>query len=314
MQIMKTPTVKLPVIEILKEAPRLIAENFRALLFQLLPILTVGALALAGLALLMLAIDTPNINMTDETWRTLFFGLLLLLLMTWLIATVACHRIFLFGPIAGKLPFFHWPWRELWFGFWLILIPLLSFLICLPVYFLATFLISATHMFPATDSTIKQLVLIASMVPFAWVYARLSLVFPAAAIGELNIGINQAWNLSRHNGWRLTILMSIVPACSGILLSLLPETGVVAAVIGFVAGLLTWLLEIAILVCAYRKLGGVVYLPAPAPGTFTPGEQRGKADPVDYTRYALAANIAGDSGSSVDCSAGGGSAGCDTGE
>jgi hypothetical protein len=318
MQTMKTPTVKLPVIDILKEAARLIAENFGALVSQLFPILVVDVLALVGLAVLMIFNDSPGFKLTEWPWRAVFIGLLLLLPFTWLIATVGFYRIFLFGPVAGRLPFFHWPWRELWFGLWLILIPFLSALICLPVYCLAALLTNPIHMLPTTFTAINPLVLIPALLPFVWVNARLSLVFPAAAIGELNIGINQAWNLSRHNGWRLTLLLSIVPVCYRILLSLLPETGVVAAVIGCFAGLLTGLLEIAILVCAYRKLGGVVHLPAPAAGTCAPDEQSGKADPVDFTRYALAANIASDSGSSVDCSAGGGnagggSAGCDSG-
>jgi len=55
-----------------------------------------------------------------------------------------------------------------------------------------------------------------SMIPIIYSLFRISLIFPAIAVGE-KASLKWAWNISRNNGWRLAIIIGILPIAIEIL-------------------------------------------------------------------------------------------------
>ncbi len=49
-----------------------------------------------------------------------------------------------------------------------------------------------------------------SMIPVVYSLFRISLIFPAIAVGE-KASLKWAWNISRNNGWRLAIIVGALP-------------------------------------------------------------------------------------------------------
>lgn len=61
------------------------------------------------------------------------------------------------------------------------------------------------------DDWLPWLLFWGPMIPGAYLLARVSLVLPMVAIGRA-ASLSSAWAISRHNGWRLAIVVGLLPA------------------------------------------------------------------------------------------------------
>ena len=91
--------------------------------------------------------------------------------------------------------------------------------------------------------------------PALYLVARLSLVFPATAI-DRPASLRWAWRTSRGNGWRLVVVVTVLPWLVSHLVGLLYRDEATAAevVLLTVTGTALFALEIAALSVAYREL------------------------------------------------------------
>lgn len=166
---------------------------------------------------------------------------------------VACHRLVLLKsrPLAG-IPWPRWSWRESRFLFWIIslwLIYLVIWWICMAV---------AANVWPRVGGDMVasfKLIEFAGSIPALYVLARLSLVFPATAI-DRPASFKWAWRASRGNGWRLVVVVTVLPWLVSRLVGLLyrDEPTVAETVVLAVLGTALFALEIAALSVAYREL------------------------------------------------------------
>ena len=164
---------------------------------------------------------------------------------------VTCHRLVLLpsGRVRGiQSP--RWSARESRFLFWVITL----WIVYLVVWWVGM-LVSA-NLLP-NDQVAGWLKVIESLasVPALYLIARLSLVFPATAIDQ-PAGLRWAWRASRGNGWRLVVVVTVLPWLVSHLVGLLYRDEATAAeiVLLTVFGTALFALEIAALSVAYREL------------------------------------------------------------
>ena len=185
-------------------------------------------------------------------WQGFFlYGGLFALFFT--LFAVACHRLVLLRsrPLSA-IPRPRWSWRESRFLLWIVtvwLIYLAVWWVCIAV---------AANVWPRLggDFTASvKLIEFAGSIPALYVLARLSLVFPATAI-DRRPSFRWAWQASRGNGWRLVVVVAVLPWIVSHLVGLLyrDEPTVAETVLLTVFGTTLFAFEIAALSVAYREL------------------------------------------------------------
>jgi hypothetical protein len=165
---------------------------------------------------------------------------------------VTCHRLVLLEPRRlGGIPSPRWSQRETRFLFWVVTL----WIIYMAVWWLA--LLVAGNVLPRSAGPQGWFDLIqhVAKLPALYVLARLSLVFPATAI-DRPAGLKWAWRTSRGNGWRLVVVITVLPWLLSHLVGLLYRDEATAAeiVVLTVLGTAVFALEIAALSIAYREL------------------------------------------------------------
>ena len=122
---------------------------------------------------------------------------------------VTCHRLVLLDAASvASRPVPRWSWRETRFFYWLIGI----WMICWGAGIAAmTLIINLATMVigPSSDGWFSEARYLAS-VPAYYLFARLSPIFPATAI-DAKVDLKWAWKLTRGNGWRLFVVVAILP-------------------------------------------------------------------------------------------------------
>jgi hypothetical protein len=186
-----------------------------------------------------------------EGWWLFFLHCGLFALFFTLFA-VTCHRLVLLQPgWRGGIPVPRWSWREARFFYWVVTL----WIAYLVVWWLG--LLVAGNVWPR-DGNMRgwfDLIQFAASVPALYVVARLSLVFPATAI-DRPAGLKWAWRTSRGNGWRLVVVVAVMPWLVSHLVGLLYREVPTAAevVLLTVLGTALFAVEIAALSVAYREL------------------------------------------------------------
>ena len=228
--------MKLPVAEILAEAFHFPWRHRRDFASGI-------AVPLTGLMTLLIAWQYCQ----PDDFAALGYGVYVLLyffLFAWL--AVGCHRLVLLKPDARSTDM-KWSRRESRFLVWLIGLTLLLWIVTLLLH----------GVLSAFQSTLSggSLALLAQVaqLPGWYVFARLSLVFPAIALDH-RTDFGHAWNLSERNGGRMFLLVCLFPwaldtAC-GLLLSQ-ADSHLSSIVYGIAAPLL-FVVEICALSLAYR--------------------------------------------------------------
>ncbi len=167
---------------------------------------------------------------------------------------VTCHRLVLLdaASVASRsVP--RWSWRETRFFYWLVGI----WLICWGAGIAAMTLIlnlAIMAMGPPSDGWFSEAQYLAS-VPACYLFARLSPIFPATAI-DRTVDLKWAWKLTQGNGWRLFLVVAVLPWLISAVVGLLYRGNATAVetVILTSLGSALFAVEIAALSLSYREL------------------------------------------------------------
>ena len=165
---------------------------------------------------------------------------------------VTCHRLVLLDPRSVPTrP--RWSWRETRFLAWIIVIGL-AFAAALAV--LATPILNIlmwSGMGP--HDTRFEWSLYCGQILALYITSRLFLVFPATAI-DRRVNFKWAWSLSKNNGWRLVIIVAVLPwALSNLVWLLYRENeGVLEDIVITFLGSAIVAFEVAALSLSYREL------------------------------------------------------------
>lgn len=167
-------------------------------------------------------------------------------------ATVFAHRVFLL-PAAqnAELKPVRWSMRETRFVGWSLAISLSICVFMIPFSLLLfNFVPSASGSY--IERNIIQFIL---WIPLYYCVARWSMVLPATAIDMRGLDLAWSWRISKGNGWRVFVLLGLLPMGTEMLFSLVPA---VASPILFVIEYFVWLVvavfEICLLSLCYCEL------------------------------------------------------------
>jgi hypothetical protein len=151
------------------------------------------------------------------------WALYFLYLIFWCIFAVICHRIVLLDSPAriGWIP--DCSWREARFLGWIVLIWIIYAIAVVITIWIPTYIEANIfgHIKSESDmfGWLSEFQVFAKLLAF-YVVARLSLIFPAAALDKKTT-LKLAWEQSRNNGWRLAIVVGALPFIVSKLLGLL---------------------------------------------------------------------------------------------
>lgn len=181
--------------------------------------------------------------------------LYLFYLLAFSIFAVTCHRLILTEDEKG-LFFVSFTFRQLKFAAW--------FIVVYAIYNLAKFAVSIMLLKFGIEpgalnpgSTLHYVTVIAST-PAMYIMARLSLVFPATAI-DTNFGLKWSWQCTRHNGWRMVVIIGLYPGLISTLLWLASREAA-TVVEQTIIGLFYYLgaaVEIFALSLTYKEIAGL---------------------------------------------------------
>lgn len=240
---MDTTTNSLPVVSIIRSAASGLWGERKALLWLLV---------LAGLANGFL--DWVSFASSENSTSNGFLaGTAKVLVYT--VLAVRVHRIVLAAENT-VLGLVRWTGRETRFLGWLAVIYCYLVLVfAAPAIILGA--VGAFELVPQGGWWWMALVMFFASLPAAYLFVRLSVLLPATAIDQRRT-IAWAWALTDRHGWRLVILLWLVPMSLSIIV---PEFDISSL------GLLGWMaadlifatltaFEIAILSVVFRSLGG----------------------------------------------------------
>jgi hypothetical protein len=241
---------KLLITAVFQDTWREIAANWRALLRSLI---------------------LPSLSMVSIKWAIVasaaygMLSLILLIIGNGLMAAlfaVTCHRIVLLGPeqLPNRWGLYFSRSVLKYFGY-LVLIGI-GVLLILLVAMIATKLIEVTTGYAGTAMDRPSWLWSGSMVVLflALLYpsSRLGVVLPIAAIDQ-KTGIEAAWMLSDHQGWRLAIALILPSLVVGTVLSpikylISDSSNAVVLTLWSLAMTLVGAIAVVTLSCAYRQL------------------------------------------------------------
>jgi hypothetical protein len=243
--------VKLPVGVVLRDTFSIPGQHMREFL---------KPLALPGLALAVLMQGWQFVD--ARTPALVDWGLYAVYTLLFSVFAVVCHRLVLFGPSPETIaPRLRWGLRESRFlgwgiGVWLIfsVTRLVSLTLIVNVFYSLSSLVSdgasRDH-----DHTVFRSADYISYVIGAYALARVALVLPATAVDD-KLGLRGAWRLSARNGWRLAIIVSLLPFVLSYALDLVSRENatVVEVILITLLSLITLMLGIIALSLSYREL------------------------------------------------------------
>ncbi|QKT03791.1 hypothetical protein HUS23_08150 [Ectothiorhodospiraceae bacterium 2226] len=135
-----------------------------------------------------------------------------------------------------------WSWRETRFFGWLLVI---YFQVALLGLLLAMLGLAIMWVVPSGPF---QLMVVVAVLPAAYLLARLSLIFPAVAL-DRPVDFGWAWARSAGNGWRLVLVVAVLPLAFSVV-----ATAANSALVAAVLAAPLVVLEVVALSAAYRAL------------------------------------------------------------
>ena len=200
-----TNNFKLPVLHIIRDAVLTPLKAWRRLSL---------ALSVSGLTMILLRIAEPASTLEESVLLSLLYtaihGCVFILF------AITCHRYILLGDNGiAKFGIIEWRWREWRYVGWAIVAYFYLFVVILLAGMLA---VTLSEILPWSGGAYYYGVIsFISVLPGMYVFARLSLVFPATAL-DRNVTWDWVWDLTQGNGWRLVFVIGLFP----LLLSILP--------------------------------------------------------------------------------------------
>lgn len=140
---------------------------------------------------------------------------------------VTCHRLILVESRNRYRYFREKPgYRELRFLGWVVVVYTITTLFKLLLVFV---ILNSSALWASAElreipGWVKEVV----SIPALYVLARLSLIFPAAAI-DSNVSLKWSWEKTRGNGWRLFVVVGLFPWLIEHALELMARDGITAA-------------------------------------------------------------------------------------
>lgn len=236
-----------------RASPLELSETVKAAVMQLWAerILILKMLVVAGLANGLLAWAS---SMTAEESFDWFYVLAPQILIYTLLA-VRVHRLVLASG-GVKQNWFRWTWRETRFLGWLVVVYFYWTLILIPV--VVGVGVASDFKLVSQGVWVDALAITLATVPSAYVFVRLAFLLPATAVDQKH-NLRWAWELSKGNGWRLVILLWVLP----LFIPLVLQNWEPSNFVGFLAwemayGVIT-VFEVALLSVAFRNLGGMSF-------------------------------------------------------
>ena len=161
---------------------------------------------------------------------------------------VACHRVFLMADEdIKKIKTLRFGIREWNFFAWWIRIAVIGLIIFFPI----TMLFDDSRF----DSKLLNYFI---FIPFLYLISRLSLAFPATAVENKNISFKHVWELSKNNGWQLTLLVGFIPWVLDLSLNFINTQSLIVSIATNILWLIVGLFEIGLLSMSYAYLKGYV--------------------------------------------------------
>lgn len=242
-------TAKLPVFNILIRAFSLSVRQFSMLLLYGMPAILCLVIAQIVTSVLLTA------GVTQPPFFLLVAGFLVVNLSIPLVM-VSYHRIFLLdAKEVSQTRVFRWTMTETRFVLWWVLICSVAIVAIIPWAMLMLPAL-AKVLGPAMDNLyFLWLQTYLMFLPFIYLLTRFALMFPAIAINAENRSPVIAWRLSRGNGWRLLILIGLLPALTDLMnIALQDFSGLAVQVLQVVVWTVCGVLEVAILSLSYAWL------------------------------------------------------------
>jgi hypothetical protein len=166
---------------------------------------------------------------------------------------VTCHRLVLLDAEAvSKRLRPEWSRREMLFLLWLAGV---WFIAAAAFMFVMTIAANVSLWTLGPDQDWLDWLTYLAKIPAAYLFARLCMVFPATAL-DRRADWRWAWQLTRNNGWRLFVVVAILPWAISQLLALLyrAEATVIETILLSVTGIALFAVEIAAISLSYREL------------------------------------------------------------
>lgn len=172
---------------------------------------------------------------------------------------VTCHRLVLvdFNNSVSWISPFSWSTRETFFLRRVIIVYLLTLvgstiISMMPLAIVAQSLPEAQRNNPAA---LFPYATIFAGIPAIYLLARMSLVFPATAV-DSQTGLTWAWNISRGNGLRISIIVGLIPWISMALVFYLTRyvPGYAGMVVSDILNFVLVVIELTALSLAYREI------------------------------------------------------------
>jgi hypothetical protein len=210
-----------------------------------------------------LAIPLISLASLSVAWK--FTGKYLPELSNWLLYilyaalftlfAVICHRLVLLDPGSVALVMApRWSRRETRFIFFIVAVSLVSTTVA-AILMTLLFNMFLSHAFVDPSSTWFGWLDASVKIPVFYLFARFSLVFPATAI-DRKVNLQWSWALTRNNGWRLFVVVSVLPWIISQVVSLLyrGEASALEIILLTVLGSALLAVEVAALSLSYREL------------------------------------------------------------
>lgn len=238
---MPTP---LPVIQVLRETLQFVWDKKVRLLRALIVPMTA-----------LLVLENAFTLSNDNPWR-IVQGVLLL--AVYAAFAISCHRLALLGdngvPAYG---FLKWTKREWQYLGWLLVIMIIFMLYSFVINSLFVSIIIRDVEAGATVESFQSIRMGLSLlyIPLLYMITRLSVLYPAIAVDE-HANSQWAWRTTAHNGWRLALVVWILPGILYYLLNaLLRENATLAEYAVFrLAGFVLLAVEMIALSFSYKHL------------------------------------------------------------
>jgi hypothetical protein len=222
----------------------------------------------------MRALPVPLVSLAALSLGWRHFGDRLPALSNWLLylvylvfftlLAVTVHRLVLLDSHAAAariLP--SWSMRELRFLLFMAALWLVSTLAGAASLTLITNLWDGP--LPQSGEGLFEWLTAAARIPILYLFARLCLVFPATAV-DRKVGLRWSWAATRNNGWRLVVVVSILPWIITQVVHLLyrSNASAIEVVLLTVLSFVLLAIEVAALSLSYLELAGQSgYRPAP---------------------------------------------------
>ncbi len=167
---------------------------------------------------------------------------------------VTCHRLVLLDPqtVASRITP-RWSRRETRFFLWMIGVWLIFVVI---TFALTTAILNVWLQWASEpDPALFGWTVFLAKLPAFYLLARFCLVFPATAV-DRNVDLKWAWRLSANNGWRLFLLVAVLPWVISYAVGLLyrAEASVVETILLQFIACAFFTVEVAAISLSYREL------------------------------------------------------------